>query len=116
MKKIIALTLCVLTLLTVTAPVCLAAESDDEIMITLDVNERYTDISEMNEDDPYLSKSEETLEKERNKKVYIAVLVILLVVSLGVLVYTLKKVPSEKEIEDKDTAELLSNNSEEKEE
>ena len=113
MKKIVCLLLCVITLGSVVAPVCFASEKDEEIMITLDVNERYTDISEMNEDDPFLSKSEETLNKERNKKVYIAVLVVLLLVSLCILLYTLKKVPSEKEIEEKNTEELLNDNSEE---
>ena len=115
MKKIIALLLCILAFCSVITPVCLAAE-DEEIRITLDVNERYTNISEIDDDDPYLGKSEETLQKDKNKKVYIAVLVILLVISLGILVYTLRKVPSEKGIEEKDTKKLLSDNTEEKEE
>lgn len=115
MKKIIAIILCIMTLLSFSAPVCLATDGD-ELELTIDVNRRYTNISEMDENEPFLSKSEETQQKERNKKVYIAVLVTLLIISIGILIYTLKKVPSEKEIEEKDTKELLTDNTEEKEE
>jgi hypothetical protein len=84
-------------------PVCYA----EDIEITLNVNERYTNISEMDEDDPFMSKTEETLQKERSKKIYITALVTLLVVAIGVLIYTLNKVPSEKQIEADDTKKIL---------
>ena len=111
MKKFVAILLCVVTLMGVAMPVCYA----EEIEITLDVNKRYTNISEMDEDDPFMSKTDETLRKERNKKVYVTVLVTLLIIAVGVLIYTLKKVPSEKQIEAADTKKILGNKKSEKE-
>ncbi len=110
MKKFISIVLCVVVLLSVCAPVCFA--EGDEIELTIDVNKRYTDIS-MIEDDPYLSEDSQTKKEEQNRNTYIIILVILLIISICVLIFTLKKVPSEKEIEEKDTAEILEDNKDE---
>ncbi len=110
MKKIVSIILCVFVLFTVCAPACFAEELEFEL--TIDVNKRYTDISMM-EDDPYLSQGSQAEKDEQNKTLYIIILLVLLVISVCVLVFTLKKVPTEKEIEEKDTAEILGTDTDE---
>ncbi len=107
MKKLVSVLLCVLVLLSICAPVCFA--EGDELELTIDVNKRYTDIS-MIEDDPFLSQESQAKKEEQNRNTYIIILVVLLIISICVLIFTLKKVPSEKEIEEKDTAEILEDN------
>ncbi len=107
MKKILSVVLCVFVMLSIMAPVCFADETDVEL--TINPNKRYTDIS-MIEDDPLLFEESQSKKETQDRTTYIIILVVLLVAAIGVLIYTLKKVPSEKEIEDKDTAEILGNN------
>ena len=69
-----------------------------EIEFTVDVNERYTDISYIDETNAYgeIINSEEDEELQSKKTVYIAVLSILLVISIVVLVVTLKRAKEDK--------------------
>ncbi len=107
MRKIISVMFCVFILLSVCAPVCFATGGDGvELELTIDVNKRYTNIQDI-EDDPLLSQSSQKQKEKENKTTYIIILLLLLIVSVIILVVTLKKVPTEKEIEEKDTAEIL---------
>ncbi len=114
MRKIISVILCVFVFAAACVPACLAVQGGgDEIELTLDVNKRYTDIQEI-EDDPLLSQGSNTEKKQQNKTIYITVLIVLLLISIVILVVTLKKVPTEKEIEEKYTAEILGTDTDEK--
>ena len=96
MKKIIALVLCVIIALS--AAISVSAEVD----LTLDFNKRYTDIYEHDEiDDPYLDTQRNSREAQQKRNIYVVVLLILLIIAIAVFVYTLKKVPTEEQLTEK---------------
>ncbi len=79
------------------------AEAD----LTLDFNNRYTDILEYDEvDDPLLDLAANAKEKEQKRNVYAIVLVICLVIAVAVFIYTLRKVPDEKTFEKEEKKKL----------
>jgi hypothetical protein len=100
MKKILAVVLCLLVLLPCCVPFASAKKkAEDEVEFTLNLSERYTDILEVSEGDIHASvdKSDENTESKRI--VYIALLSSALVVSIVILVVTLKRVPDEENID-----------------
>ena len=97
MKKIL-LSLIICVVVVFGSSVSVAAEPD----LTLDFNKRYTDISEVDEaDEPYFDASSSSQEKEQKRNIYVIVLCICLVIAIVVFIYTLRKVPSEKELQGK---------------
>ena len=111
MKKIISLLLCFLLFgsLCVTACAVTETETSAEFELEIDVEKRYTNISEM--DDYHKTfldvEDEEEQTKESRKMVYIVVLSILLVVAIVILIVSLKKVPSVEAFENKDASAVL---------
>lgn len=101
MKKILAVVLCLLVLLPVCVPFASAKKEETEIEFTLDVNERYTDIIEVSEGDIHqnVGKTDDEKNSESKRIVYIAVLVAALVVSVIILIVTLKRVPAEEDVD-----------------
>ena len=102
MKKILAVLLCVLVLLPCCLPFAAAKkEKETEVEFTLDVNERYTNIIEVSDGDVLnsVAKADEDENSESKRIVYIAVLVTALVVSVVVLIVTLKRVPDEENVD-----------------
>ncbi len=105
MKKILAILLCVMVVFPCCLPFAAAKKETEtqttEFKFTLDVNERYTDIKELDEDDIHnaVGKTEDEQKKESKRIIYISVLVAALVVSVVVLVVTLKRVPDEDEVD-----------------
>ncbi len=103
MKKALAVLICVLVLL----PCCVSlasakkeTEKETEIEFTLDYNQRYTDIIEVSDGDILNSVADYNKENKESKRiVYIAVLVSALVVSVVILIVTLKRVPEEKDVD-----------------
>ena len=98
-KRILAVFFSILVVFTMCCPLALAAD-EGELELTLDVNKRYTDISEEAESDNLFLYGEQA-EKEKNTKrnTYIAILSVALVVAVVILVVTLKKVPKEDDID-----------------
>ncbi len=111
MKKIIALLLCLVALGSLCVTVCAVTEAETaaEFELEIDVEKRYTNISEM--DDYHKTfldvETEEEETKETNKMMYIGVLCALLVVAVVILVVSLKRVPSLEEAEKKEDALVL---------
>lgn len=104
MKRFIALVFCVIPLLTLVLPVSAAeAETEEKIELEIDVNRRYTDISDMDEgNEIYFEDSfADAKIKESNKMIYIAILCVLLVVAIIVLVVSLRRVPKEDDPEER---------------
>ncbi len=97
MKKIIAILLCLVTLgsFCVTACAVTQTEAPTEFELEIDVEKRYTNISEM--DDYHKTfldvETEEEETKESRKMIYITILCVLLVVAVVILVVSLKRVP-----------------------
>ena len=107
LKKLVAVLVCVIACFSVVAPCTVASDAENEMVITIDVNERYTDISEIEDVDNIIAPTDEEQKKESQKATYIAVLSIALVVAIIVLIVTLKRLPKESEVqlgdkEDKD--------------
>ena len=103
-KKIFAFVLCFIIVFSI--PVSVSAAKETETMNLFGFDERYTDISEIDElGNPMIELSEENKkENEDGKKLmYIIILSVLLVIAIGVFIYTLRKVPDEEtfEIEEK---------------
>ncbi len=99
-KRFLAVLFSVLVLFTTCTPVAFAKAEEGEIELTIDVNERYTDISDVAESDNlflYGEKEEEAKNVKRNT--YIAVLSVALVVAVIILVISLKRVPKEEDID-----------------
>lgn len=95
-KTILSLIMCIIIVFG--ASVSVSAEPD----LTLDFNKRYTDISEVGEiDDPFLETNKNSQEKEQKRNIYVIILSVCLVVAIGVFVYTLRKVPDEKSLQEK---------------
>lgn len=99
-KKVLVVLFSVLVLFTMCTPIAFAEAEEGELELTIDVNKRYTDISEEAESDNlflYGEKEEETKNAKRNT--YIAVLSVALVVAVIILVVSLKRVPKEEDID-----------------
>lgn len=77
-----------------------AASSRGEFKLTVDVNKRETNIVEdENGILGLITDDSEKQQKEANKKIYIAVLSVLLVIAIIVLIVSLRRVPDEEDIE-----------------
>lgn len=104
MKKIFSVLLCVLLLLSAFSSTAVASKADDktdettEFVLEIDVNKRYTDIVE-DTDGLFESENEKKEMTEGQKRVYIAVLVAALVVSVVILAVSVKRVPKEEDID-----------------
>ncbi len=98
-KKVLAVLLSVMVLFTMCTPIAIAAD-EGEFELTIDVNNRYTDISE-EADGENLFLYGEQAEKEKNAKrnTYIALLSVALVVAVVILVVSLKRVPKEEDVD-----------------
>lgn len=110
MKKIISLLLCFLLFGSLCITACAVTETEATgFELEIDVEKRYTDISEM--DDYHKTfldvEDEEEQTKESRKMVYIVILSFLLVVAIVILVVSLKRVPSVEELENKDASAVL---------
>ncbi len=104
--RVIALLLCVLSIFTLFSVVACAATEQAELEITIDVNKRYTDILYPEEvNDPLLELDSNKKEMENKRNIYVTVLVVLLVIAIGILIYTLKKAPSEDSLKASDDKE-----------
>jgi hypothetical protein len=98
MKKLICFVLSLLCLLSLCAP-CAMAANEADFQLTIDVNERYTDISDTVEgQDVFGYRNQEEKEKETKRNTYVAILSVALVISVIILVVCLKRVPKEKDI------------------
>ena len=84
-----------------------AQSGEGEFRLTVDVNKRETNIVEdENGILGLITDDSEKQQKEANKKIYIAVLSVLLVIAVIVLVVSLRRVPDEEDIElDDDSAD-----------
>ena len=82
--------------------------SGEEFYFPIDVEERYTDISYVDETNVYgeVVTEEDTQELENKKTIYIAVLCVLLVISIIILIVTLKKAKDGKLLKDTDEESL----------
>ncbi|MBO5895886.1 MAG: hypothetical protein J6Q83_01180 [Clostridia bacterium] len=111
MKKIVALLLCFVALGSFCLPACAAAETNGnaDFELEIDVERRYTDISEM--DDYHKTfldvEDEEEEAKDSRKMIYIVVLIILLVVAVVIFIVSLKRVPPLDEEEAVDASKSL---------
>ena len=74
------------------------------VELPIDVEERYTDISYLDETNVYgeVVNTEEEQELQTKKTVYIAVLSVLLVISIIVLIVTLKRAKEDKLLSEKE--------------
>lgn len=103
MKKIISVLLSVFLLLSSASVTAFAGKDkveteETEFVLNIDVNERYTDF--VDDTDGLVDATIEKKEmSESQKTVYIAVLVSALVVSVVILVVSLKRVPNEEDID-----------------
>ena len=75
------------------------------VELPIDVEERYTDITYLDETNVYgeVIDAEEEQEMQTKKTVYITVLLVLLVISIIVLIVTLKRAKEDKLIKETDT-------------
>lgn len=112
MKKIIVLLLCVIPMFSLMVPVYAEEETSEfDFQLEIDVNKRYTDISEMDEynEEFFQDAFEDEKIKESNKIIYIAILSVLLVIAVIVLIVSLRRVPdAEDEVEKKSENTALS--------
>ena len=103
MKKT-AVLICALLCLLPCSIGCVAAKeepAETTFVFKVDVNERYTDIIDATEDEEFYkiyNNENEEKQAQTRRNTYIAVLVSALVVSVIVLVVSLKRVPKEDEI------------------
>ncbi len=112
-KKVLAVLFSVLVLFTMCTPVAFAEAEEGELELTIDVNKRYTDISDVAESDNlFLYGEKEEEEKNTKRNTYIAVLSVALVVSVIILVISLKRVPKEEDIDVSGTEEKNKNKKE----
>ncbi len=98
MKKIVALLLCLVTL----GSFCVTSyaattEAATEFQLEIDVEERYTDISDMDDyHKTFLDVEEEEEEKKDSRTmISIVILSVLLVIAIIILIVSLKRVPAE---------------------
>ncbi len=104
MKKIFSVLLCVVLLLSAFSFNAFAGKDNEktdettEFVLEIDVNKRYTNI--VDDTDGLIESTNEKKEMtEGQKRVYIAVLVTALVVSVVVLAVSVKRVPKEDDID-----------------
>lgn len=98
MKKLLCFVMSLVALLSLCAP-CAVAANEADFQLTIDVNERYTDISDTVEgQDLFGYRQQEEKEKTTKRNTYIAILSVALVIAVIVLVVCLKRVPKEKDI------------------
>lgn len=98
MRKMLVILMALLVVAGSCAPAALAAD-EPEFQLTIDVNERYTDISETIEgEDVFGYRQKEQKEKETKRNTFIAVMVAALVIAVVILVISLKRVPDEENI------------------
>ncbi len=100
MKKVVSVFLCTIILLGTFSFSVLAGnenktEETSEFVLEIDVNKRYTDL----DNETVQQQTEESIEKDGKKTVYIAILCAALVVSVVVLAVSLKRVPKEEDID-----------------
>ena len=109
-KRLVSFLLCIIMVLG--SSVTVSAEPD----LTLDFNKRYTDISYFDEvNDPYLDLDKNSEAKQQKRNIYVVVLCVCLVAAIGVFIYTLRKVPSEDEMQaGSDKSLLMPKNKKEK--
>ena len=112
-KKVLAVLFSVLVLFTMCSPVAFAEAEEGELELTIDVNKRYTDISEEAENDNlFLYGKKEKEEKDAKRNTYIAVLSVALVVAVVILAISLKRVPKEEDIDVSGTEKKTKNKKE----
>ena len=77
------------------------------VELPIDVEERYTDITYLDETNVYgeVIDAEEEQEMQTKKTVYITVLLVLLVISIIVLIVTLKRAKEDKLLSDKEVSD-----------
>ncbi len=116
MKKILSVFVVVICLLSACMP-SVAAEDTTRYRLEINPENRYTDISDMDDYNRqiFANEIEETQNKQGNKIIYIAFLCVLLVIALVVLVVNLKKASEENEEEEKKEIKTSLNNSKKKE-
>ena len=103
MKKVIVAVICALIcFLPLTVGAAAAKETESTTFVfKVDVNERYTDIVEATDDAEYyqLHNDEDEIQRAQTKRnTYIAVLIAALIVSVVILIVSLKRVPKEDDI------------------
>lgn len=109
MKKFICWLIVVFTLLFSFSTVAFAAEKTETLNV-VEFENRYTDISEFEDlNNPYLEAAKENDKSDEKRMVYIIVLVVLLIIAVGVFIYTLRKVPDEETFEKNEKEKLESN-------
>ena len=86
--KVLSLVLCAFVILFAAAP---AVYANGDFVLTLDDEERYTNIAEVQDDNGQTYFDIEESQTAMNKKTYIVILSVLLVIAIGVLVFTLIK-------------------------
>ncbi len=98
MKKLLCFVMSLVALFSLCAP-CAVAAKEADFQLTIDVNERYTDISDTVEgQDLFGYRHQEEKEKTTKRNTYIAILSVALVIAVIILVVCLKRVPKEKDI------------------
>ncbi|MGN0527139.1 MAG: hypothetical protein ACI4IF_06850 [Acutalibacteraceae bacterium] len=98
--KILSVLMCIIAFLGVLSPIALAAEEATVMPFTVNPEKRVTDITELEEgENPFNFTKQEKERKENRKTMYVAVLCVALVISVIVLVLSLRKIPDEENIE-----------------
>ena len=102
MKKIISLFLCLVSVGMFSIMGYATNEETTAVELEINVNNRYTNINEMDEyDEIYLDIEDEARNaRESRKLTYITILCVLLVVAIVILIISLKRVPPKQEDED----------------
>ncbi|MBE6799997.1 MAG: hypothetical protein E7529_02190 [Ruminococcaceae bacterium] len=106
MKRIISVAICLLMLLPCCIPFASAKKEKEtestSFVFEIDVNQRYTDIIDATEDAEYYqlhNNEDEEKQAQTRRNTYIAVLISALVVSVIVLIVSLKRVPKEEDVD-----------------
>lgn len=98
--KILSVLMCVIVFLGVVSPIALAVEETTVMPFTVDPEKRVTDITELEEGENPFNFTQKEKEQRQNRKImYIVVLCIALVLAIVVLVFNLRKIPDEENIE-----------------
>ncbi len=106
MKRIISVTICLLMLLPCCIPFASAKKEKEtestSFVFEVNVNERYTDIIDATDDAEYYqiyNNEDEDKQAQTRRNTYIAVLISALVVSVIILIVSLKRVPKEEDVD-----------------
>ncbi len=112
MKKCFSILIALIVLLGVLTP-CTVAADEADFQLTIDVNERYTDISDTVEgEDVFGYRTTQAKEKETRRATYIAILSVALVAAVIILIVTVRRVPKEDDIKIGDGANKEENKKE----